>query len=59
MIEAANREARAIPVPENTGVEDAARCDELIVVGWEQVAIAVVKLGQLLKFTVTVVYLLL
>ena len=55
LIEAANREARAIPVPEDTGVEDAARCDELIVVGWEQVAIAVVKLGQLLKFTVTVV----
>jgi len=54
-IEAANREARAIPVLENTGVEDPSRGDELIVVGREQVAMALVKLGQLLKFTVTVV----
>lgn len=55
LIETANREARAIPVPEDAGAEDAARGGELIVVGWEQVAIALVKLGQLLKFTVTVV----
>src|SRR5580704_7195586 len=54
-IEAANREARAIPVLEDTGVEDPSRGDELIVVGREQIAMALVKLGQLLKFTLTVV----
>jgi molybdenum cofactor cytidylyltransferase len=51
LIEAANREPRAIPGPEDSDPSG----DELIVVGSEQVAIALVKLGQLLKFTVTVV----
>ena len=55
LIEAANREARVVPSLEDSGVEDPSHGDQLIVVGYEQVAIAVVKLGQLLNFMVTVV----
>jgi molybdenum cofactor cytidylyltransferase len=51
VIEAATREARVIPGLEESGP----RSDDLIVVGWQAVAIALVKLGKLLNFTVTVV----
>jgi molybdenum cofactor cytidylyltransferase len=51
VIEAATREPRMIPGLE----ESASRSDELIVVGGQAVAIALVKLGKLLNFTVTVV----
>jgi xanthine dehydrogenase accessory factor len=51
VIEAATREARVIP-----GLEESSpRSDDLIVVGCQAVAIALVKLGKLLNFTVTVV----
>jgi molybdenum cofactor cytidylyltransferase len=51
VIEAVTREARAIP-----GLEESSpRSDDLIVVGCQAVAIALVKLGRLLNFTVTVV----
>ena len=55
LIEAANLEVRAMPGLEDSGVENLSRRDELIVVGREQVAMALVNLGQLLKFTVTIV----
>jgi molybdenum cofactor cytidylyltransferase len=57
-IEAATSEARVIPGLEGPGAEDSPKSDELgelIVVGWEPVAISVVKLGTLLNFRVTVV----
>lgn len=55
LIEAATFEARLIPGLEESGAEDPTRTDELVVVGWEPVAISLVKLGKLLNFTVTVV----
>jgi len=55
LIEAAMREARVIPGVEESGAEDPTRSGELIVVGWEPVAISLVKLGKLLNFSVTVV----
>lgn len=51
VIEAATREARVIPGLE----EPRPRSDHLIVVGGQAVAVALVKLGKLLNFTVTVV----
>ena len=54
LIEAADREGRELPGLEDSRVENISS-DELIVVGSEQVAMALVNLGQLLKFTVTVV----
>jgi molybdenum cofactor cytidylyltransferase len=51
VVEAATRESRMIPGLE----ESASRSDELIIVGGQAVAIALVKLGKLLHFTVTVV----
>jgi molybdenum cofactor cytidylyltransferase len=54
LIEAATSEARVIPGLEEPRV-DPAKSDELIVVGWEPVAISLVKLGMLLNFRVTVV----
>jgi len=50
LIEAANRGGREIP-----GAGDLPRDQELIIVGCEPVAIALAKLGKLLRFTVTVV----
>jgi molybdenum cofactor cytidylyltransferase len=55
LIEAATSETRVIPGLEGPGVEAPPKGDELIVVGWEPVAISLVKLGKLLNFTVTVV----
>jgi molybdenum cofactor cytidylyltransferase len=55
VIEAATREPRLIPglIP---GLEESRlRSDDLIVVGGQAVAIALVRLGKLLNFTVTVV----
>jgi molybdenum cofactor cytidylyltransferase len=53
LIEAATREAREIP---GLKEPDAAMCtDELIVVGWEPVAAALVKLGQMFNFGVIVI----
>jgi len=54
LIEAATREARVIPGFEETA-EDLLRGDELIIVGWGPVADALVKLGTLFNFRVTVV----
>ena len=50
LIAAANRGGREIP-----GAGDLPRDQELIIVGCEPVAIALAKLGKLLRFTVTVV----
>jgi molybdenum cofactor cytidylyltransferase len=55
LLEAATSEARAIPGLEESGTEDLIRNDELIVVGWEPVAIWLVRFGKLLNFAVTVV----
>jgi len=55
LIEAATIETRLIPRLEGSGVEDLPSTDELIVVGWEPIAISLVKLGKLLNFMVTVV----
>jgi molybdenum cofactor cytidylyltransferase len=55
LLKAANHEERVIPGLVESGVEDSQRADELIIVGSEQVAIALAKLGQLLNFIVTVV----
>jgi molybdenum cofactor cytidylyltransferase len=55
LIKAADREAREMPGLEDSGVENLSRGDELIVVGCEQAAMALVNLGQLLKFIVTIV----
>jgi molybdenum cofactor cytidylyltransferase len=55
LIEAVTREARAIPGLEESGAKDPPRRDELIIVGWEPVAIALANFGQLLNFRVTVV----
>jgi molybdenum cofactor cytidylyltransferase len=55
LIEAATSDAGVIPGLEKSGAEDPPKNDELIVVGWEPVAISLVKLGKLLNFTVTVV----
>ena len=55
MFEPATCEARAIPGLEESGAEDSPRRDELIIVGWDSVAIALVNFGQLLNFRVTVV----
>jgi molybdenum cofactor cytidylyltransferase len=54
-IETATREARSIPGLAESRVEDALRSEALIVAGWGPVASALVKLGQLLDFAVTVV----
>jgi hypothetical protein len=40
---------------EESGAEDLPKNDELIVVGWEPVAISLVKLGMLFRFAVTVI----
>ena len=53
LIEAATREAREIPGMKEP--DAAMRTDELIVVGWEPVAAALVKLGQMFNFGVTVI----
>jgi molybdenum cofactor cytidylyltransferase len=53
-MEAATREARVTPDLEESGVEARSR-GELIIVGWEPVAIALVSLGKLLNFAVTVI----
>ena len=50
LFEAVNRGGRQIP-----GAEDLPRDKELIIVGCEPVAIALAKLGKLLRFTVTMV----
>src|SRR5258708_1702757 len=55
LIEAATRETRLIPALQESGIGDPPRSDELIIVGWEPVAISLVKLAKLLNFTVTVV----
>ncbi len=55
LLKAANHEERVIPGLVESGIEDSQRADELIIVGSEQVAIALAKLGQLLNFIVTVV----
>jgi len=55
LIEAATREAPDTPGMEASRTEEASHRDELIVAGWGPVARALVKLGQLLNFTVTVV----
>jgi molybdenum cofactor cytidylyltransferase len=55
LLKAANHEERVIPGLVESGSEDSQRADELIIVGSEQVAIALAKLGQLLNFIVTVV----
>jgi xanthine/CO dehydrogenase XdhC/CoxF family maturation factor len=55
LIEAATSGARVIPGWEESGAEDLPKNDELIVVGWEPVAISLVNLGKLLNFTVTIV----
>jgi molybdenum cofactor cytidylyltransferase len=55
LIEAATSEARVIPGLEESGAEDLPVNDELVVVGWEPVAIWLVRFGKLLSFAVTVV----
>ena len=55
LIEAVDREAGVIQGLEESGAEDSPRGDELIIVGSGEIAIALVKLGQLLNFAVTVV----
>jgi len=55
LIEAVTREARDTPGLEEPRPEEASRKEELIVAGWGPAASALVKLGQLLNFTVTVV----
>lgn len=54
LVEAAMSEARVISGLK-TRVEPPSKSDELIVVGWNQVAISLVNLGKLLDFAVTVV----
>lgn len=53
LIETATREAREIPGMKEPDAPT--RTDELIVVGWEPVAAALVKLGQMFNFGVTVI----
>jgi molybdenum cofactor cytidylyltransferase len=55
LIGAANLDARGIPETGRPGAEDDSLKDALIIAGWGPVASALVRLGQLLDFTVTVV----
>ena len=55
LIGAANLDAGGIPETGRPGAEDDSLKDALIIAGWGPVASALVRLGQLLDFTVTIV----